>query len=208
MTAGGRVRTMDRMEHPGDTVLDAIAAQARAHPPLPLDTVQRLLVAARDQPRGSAEETLIRHHLGIALDASLARRSSGLEIGDLYQEASVAVVTAVEEYAARAGAAAGLQGYVRRVIDLHLDAAVEREEEQRRSDAAVVEDTRLLEVAEVALRHQLGRTATSLELAAALQWPAERVDLLSAMLADARAINDATLIPFLDDVDVDDGDAG
>src|SRR5205807_7672232 len=141
--------------------------------------------------------TLIRHHLGIALDASLQRGDVGLEIGDLYQEASVAVVTAIEEYAARGGAAAGLDTFLRRVVDLHLDAAVEREEEQRRTDTAVIEDTRLLEAAEVALRHQLGRPATSAELAAALQWPPERVDLLSAMLAEARAINDETLIPFL-----------
>jgi len=191
------------MDHPGDTLLDSLAAQVRAYPPLPLEATERLLAAARDEPKGTAEGTLIRHHLGIALDASLQRGDVGLEIGDLYQEASVAVVTAIEEYAARGGAAAGLDTFLRRVVDLHLDAAVEREEEQRRTDTAVIEDTRLLEAAEVALRHQLGRPATSAELAAALQWPPERVDLLSAMLAEARAINDETLIPFLDEVEED-----
>jgi len=188
-------------EDPQEAVLEGLRRQVGAHPPLPIDTVARLLAAAHDEPRGSAEATLIRHHLGIALDESLARRESGVDVGDLFQEASLAVVTAVEEYAERGGAAEGLSRFVGRVVGLHLDAAAEREAEQRRVDAAFVRDTQLLEAAEVTLRRRHGRPATTLELAAALEWPADRVELLSAMLADARALHDQTLIPFLDDVE-------
>lgn len=195
-------------EPPVDGVVDRLRAQVGAHPALPLDTVARLLGAAHDEPRGSAEATLIRHHLGIALDETLARRDRGVDVGDLFQEASLAVVTAVEEYSERGGAADGLSRFVSRVVALHLDAAVEREAEHRREDEAFVRDTRLLEAAEVSLRHQLGRPATTLELAAALEWGEERVELLSAMLADARALNDESLIPYLDDVETAREDGG
>ena len=184
-----------------DAAIEGLRQQVDAHPPLPLDIVARLLGAAHDEPRGSAEATLIRHHLGVALGEAVARRDSGVDVGDLFQEGSLAVVTAVEEYAERGGAAEGLSRFVGRVVALHLDAAIEREAEQRRIDEAFVRDTQLLEAAEVSLRRQLGRPATTLELAAALEWPAERIELLSAMLADARALHDESLIPFLDDVE-------
>jgi DNA-directed RNA polymerase sigma subunit (sigma70/sigma32) len=189
------------MEALDDTILDAIAAQVRAHPPLQQETVIELLSEAHREPRGPAEATLIRHHLGVALDGALARRDRGLDTGDLYQEGSVAVVTAVEEYAARAGDAAGLRAYVKRIVDLHLDAALEREQETKRSEEALVRDSRLLEAAQLELVNRLGREPTTVELAAFLEWTAERVDTLWAMLAEARAINDVTLLPYLDDLE-------
>lgn len=182
-----------------DTDLDAIAAQVRRHPPLPQEQVAELLGRAHGAARGDAEAALIEHHLDVALDAALSRADATLDVGDLYQEAAIAVVTAVEEYAARRGAPAGLRAYVRRVVDLHLDAAIAREVAQRESDEAFIHDIRLLEAAEVELRHSLARPATTAELSSLLGWQPERVELVSTMLAEARALNDETLIPFLDD---------
>ena len=196
------------MDGPRDTTLDAIASQVRSHPPLSLDEVADLLQAAHGDPRGLAEARLIRHHLGIALDAALARRDTLIEVGDLFQEGSVAVVTAVEEYAARVGDAAGLRRYVARVVDLHLDAAVARDTAQREANEAVVRDSRLYETAEVGLRRQLGRPATALELAAVLGWPEQRVALVGAMLADARTLHDEEILDYLDDLETDDDGEG
>ncbi len=196
------------MRDPGvDTALDSLAAQVRTRPPLPLEEVAELLGEVRREGAGDPRTALVEHHLGIALDAALARANSGVDVGDLYQEASIAVVTAVGEYAARSGDAAGLRGYVCRVVDLFVDAAVERELTERRTVEALVEDSRLLDLAEVEMRTQLGRDATSLELAAVLGWPLERVTVIGDLLAEARAQNDASLLPFLDDLDdIDDLD--
>jgi DNA-directed RNA polymerase sigma subunit (sigma70/sigma32) len=196
-----------------DTALDSLAAQVRTRPPLPLEEVADLLGRVHREGAGEASTTLVEHHLGVALDAALARAESGVDVGDLYQEASIAVVTAVGEYAARSGDAVGLRGYVRRVVDLFVDAAVEREEAERRTAEALVSDSRLLDLAEVEMRKQLGREATALELAALLGWPLERVSVIGDLLAEARARNDASLVPFLDDLDGleeldDDGDTG
>jgi DNA-directed RNA polymerase sigma subunit (sigma70/sigma32) len=193
------------MDWAADSPLDSIASQARAYPPLPLDEVEDLLHRSHGGSAGAAA-TLVRHHLSIALDAAMERRDRGLDLGDLYQEASVAVVTAVDEFAQRGGAAAGLRPYVARVVALHLDAALEREEEERRAGEAFVRDAQRYELVEVELRHQLSRTPTPVELAAALQWSVEHVETVGEMLSEARALNDEALLPYLDDADAEPAD--
>lgn len=189
-----------------DSPLDALAAQARSYPPLPDAEVAELLGRVHDR-RGApaATATLVRHHLAVALDAALERRDRGLEVGDLYQEGSVAVVTAIDEYAKRGGDAAGLRAYVRRVVDLHLEAALEREQEEKEAGEAFVRDAQRYELVEVDLRHRLGRDPTPVEMAAALEWSVEHTDTVAEMLAEARALHDESLLPFLDD-DVATGD--
>jgi DNA-directed RNA polymerase sigma subunit (sigma70/sigma32) len=191
-----------------DTPLDSLAAQVRSRPPLPLEQVTELLGRARREGDDEARAALVEHHLGVALDAALAHADSGVDVGDLYQEASVAVVTAVGEYAARDGDPAGLQAYVRRVVELHVDAAVEREETERQTCEAILHETRLLDAAEVSMRHQLGRDATVVELAAALGWSEERVGVIGDLLHEARARYDESLLPFLDDLEDESDDDG
>ena len=187
------------MDWAADSPLDAIAAQARSYPPLPLDEVDELLRRIHGTGGNAAAATLVRHHLALALDAALERRDQGLDLGDLYQEGSVAVVTAVDEYARRGGNAAGLRSYVERVVALHLDAALEREADERAAGEAFVRDAQRYELVEVELHHQLGRDATAIELAAALEWSVEHVETVAEMLNEARALNDESLLPFLDD---------
>ncbi len=188
-----------------DSPLDALAAQARSYPVLPDAELAVLLGRVHhDQGAAAASATLVRHHLAVALDAAIARRDRGLEVGDLYQEGSVAVVTAIDEYARRGGDASGLRAYVRRVVDLHLDAALEREQEEREAGEAFVRDAQRYELVEVEMRHRLGRVATSTEMAAALEWSIEHTDTVAEMLAEARALNDETLVAYLDDDAADD----
>jgi DNA-directed RNA polymerase sigma subunit (sigma70/sigma32) len=182
-----------------DSPLDTIAAQARSNPPLPTEEVAELLSRVHDSGGNAAAATLVRHHLAIALDAALARRDRGLEVGDLYQEGSIAVVTAVDEYARRGGDPAGLRDYVQRVVDLHLDAALEREMEEKAAAEAFVRDAQRYELAEVELRRRLGRVPTSVEMAAALEWSVEHAETVAEMLAEARALHDDSLLPYLED---------
>ena len=181
-----------------DTPLDSLAAQVRSRPPLPLEKVTELLGRANREGDDEARAALVEHHLVVALDAALAHADSGVDVGDLYQEASVAVVTAVGEYAARDGDPAGLQAYVRRVV-----------ETERQTCEAILRETRLLDVAEVEMRNQLGRDPTSVELAAVLGWSEERVGVIGDLLHEARARYDESLLPFLDDLEEDgDGEDG
>jgi DNA-directed RNA polymerase sigma subunit (sigma70/sigma32) len=182
-----------------DSPLDTIAAQARSYPPLPDDEVRALLERTHGSGGKAAAAKLVRHHLNVALDAAMQRREQGLELGDLYQEASIAVVTAVDEYARRHGEAEGLRRYVERVVALHLDTALAREAEERAAADAFVRDAQRYELVDVELRHQLGRVPTPVELAAALQWSVDKVEAVGEMLAEARALNDESLLPYLED---------
>ncbi|GAC1338377.1 MAG: hypothetical protein NVSMB29_04100 [Candidatus Dormibacteria bacterium] len=184
-----------------DTELDAIAAQARSRPALPISAVAPLLLQARAQPAGPAAGTLVEHHLSAALDAALARRGRGLPVGDLYQEGSIALVVAVDEYAAREGDAEGLRAYIDKVVALHLDAAIEKEATAVAAEQVVVRDAELLSAAEVRLRRELGRDATFLELGGLLMWPPERVEAVSAILHEAQGQYDMELLQYLDDVE-------
>jgi DNA-directed RNA polymerase sigma subunit (sigma70/sigma32) len=195
------------MDWAEDSPLDTIAAQARAHPPLPTEEVAALLARMKGTGGNAAAAELVRHHLAIALDAALARHERGLEVGDLYQEGSIAVVTAVDEFARRGGDPAGLREYVQRVVDLHLDAALEREAEEKAAGERFVRDAQHYELVEVEMRNRLGREPTHVEMAAAMEWSVAHVDTVAEMLAEARLLHDESLLPFLDgpdDADEDD----
>lgn len=184
-----------------DTLLDTLAAEVSANPPLDLTTVGELLAQARDDPHGVAASTLVEHHLFLSLEAALARAGAVLDVTDLFQEGSVALVAAVAAYAGEGAPAAGLRDYLRAAIASHVDAALAEAKALREDDDAFVRDSRLLEGVEVELRHRLGRDATTAELAATLSWDEERVTVMGRLLAEARARNDETLVPFLDDLD-------
>ena len=191
---------------PDDTELDAIAAQVRSRGRLANGELGSLLDEARRSPTGPAAARLVEQHLGTVLDAVLARRGQGVDLMDLYQEGSISATVAVGEYATRGGAASGLRTYVVRVIDTFLDDVIKREAAQRLADTMLVEQVKLLEVAEVALRRRLERQPTTLELAAALEWMPEAVEVVGTTLHLARDTFDAEIIDFLDDLD--DTDAG
>jgi DNA-directed RNA polymerase specialized sigma subunit len=188
-----------------DTELDALAAQARSHPPLSAVAADRLIGAARGGDR-LARESLVEHSLGAVLAEAVAHRDHGVEVTDLYQEGSLAMVVAIEEYTKRGGSGAGMAGYVRRVVAAHLDGLVAEAEAAAVEAAALLEDTRLLEIAQVALRGQIGHEPSSTELAAVLLWPRERVELIAGMVASAREAFDAEIVEFLDDDDAVDAD--
>ncbi|MBV8193978.1 MAG: hypothetical protein JOY80_00470, partial [Candidatus Dormibacteraeota bacterium] len=135
----------------------------------------------------------------VVLDESLARRDRGVDVIDLYQEGTLAAIVAVTEYSSRGGAAAGLRGYVTRVVAAHLDDAIEEVELDRKADEAFVRDAQLYETAEVSLRRELGRSATATELAAALEWPEERVTVVAEAVMNARELWDSEIVEYLDD---------
>lgn len=178
--------------------LGELEAQVDAFSPLGTEEVAALLddVRAGGSP---SRQRLVQHHLGIALDEARRRGERGVEVGDLFQEATLAVIAAVHEFALREGPPAELAAFTRRVVAAHLDATVEAAELEHRSEEALVRDAQLLEAAEVGLRRRLGRTATPTELASILEWPAERVELMAAMLASARDLYDSDIALYLDD---------
>jgi len=190
-----------RHAEPVEELLDVaeLTTQVRSYAALDDDEVGALLEDVRTSEAVSARRRLVEHHLGIALDEARLRGDRGVELGDLFQEGTLAVIAAVEEYALRGAAPAGLAEFTREVVAAHLDATVEAAALEQRSDEAFVRDAQLFETAEVSLRRRLGRSATPTELASLLEWPAERVQLMADMLAAARSLYDSDIAQYLDD---------
>jgi DNA-directed RNA polymerase specialized sigma subunit len=165
-----------------------------------------LMAESRGSPTGPATARLVEQQLGTVLAAVLARRRPDLDVMDLYQEGSIAATVAVAEYVARGGPPQGLQPYVKRLVEKFLDGVIEREAAQRVADALLVENVKLLEAADLVLRSRFEREPTTLELAAALNWTPEAVEVVGASLRLAREQYDAEIIEYLDDADDETGD--
>ena len=190
-----------------DTELDALAAQVRASPKLSTAAADALIAAAVRGDR-DAHAALIEHALSPVLAEAVAHRDRGVELLDLFQEGSLAALVAVEEYVERTGNGAGFVAYVRRVVNRHLDHVIEEHEAAVVEAAELAEDTRLLDVARVALHRQAGREPTVTELASVLRWSPERVELISGILDNARADFDSDIVQYLDDAGENGADGG
>ncbi|MGH7685364.1 MAG: sigma-70 domain-containing protein [Candidatus Dormibacteria bacterium] len=182
-----------------DGDLKSLTALVRSLPALDPAEVGRLLPAAAVS--GPQQERLVQDQLGVGLDEALARRDRGIDVIDLYQEASVAAIVAVAQYSARGGAPDGLRRYASRVIGVHLDDAIEQADLERKAHDAFVRDAESYETAEVSLRHELERSPTATEIAAFLQWPEDRVTLLAEAVTNARELWDTDIAEYLDDED-------
>jgi DNA-directed RNA polymerase sigma subunit (sigma70/sigma32) len=180
---------------------EILVAQARALPPLTADERDRLLNEVREHGKGPALDRLVEDQLAAILQEAEGRRGRGVEVGDLAQEAAIASLVAITEYAARGGKEPGLDQFVLRLAGKHMDETIELAALERASDEAFIRDAQTYELAEVRMRHELGRDATPIELAAQLGWPDERVVTVAGMLAEARARYDSEIVEYLDDVD-------
>ena len=180
---------------------DEIRAQVARYPRLSNAEEQRLL-ATHGTDRDAANRVLIEHNLHLVLEAAIARKGRGISFGDLFQEGTVGLISAVEHYKPADGA---FHARLVHVIAVTMDDVLAQTEEAQRNDEAFVIACRLLESAQRLLSERLDRPATPAELAKLLQWDEARVNVILAMLGDARTTHDQELLDYLDDLDdVDD----
>lgn len=186
-----------------DPVLASLVASLGQLPSLGGDELSTLLTAAGGPAPESARARLVEHHLNTVVDAvsSVADRAAaaGVDAADLFQEGSIALAVAVEEFARRGGQSEDLPRYVTRLVGSHLDSVIEAAEQSRASDEALIRDARLFEIAETGLRREIGREPTAVELAAVLGWASARVEGVQNLVRTAQANNDLEILAFLDD---------
>lgn len=180
---------------------EILDAKVRSLPALSEEATADLLAEVRVQGRGPALDTLVEHQLAATIELAEARHGKGVEVGDLTQEGTIAAVVAVLEYAGQGGAASGLDRFVGRLVASHMDDTIELAAIERAGEEAFVRDTEFYEAAEIRARHEFGREPTTIELAAELGWPEERVAIVGTILNDARARYDSEIIEYLDDID-------
>ncbi len=174
-----------------------IQAQLASYPWLSTEEERRLL-STHGTDRDGANRVLIEHNLHLVLEAAQARKGRGVAFGDLFQEGTVGLISAVEHYKPADGA---FHARLVHVIAVTMDDVLAQKEEAQRNDEAFVIACRLLESAQRLLSERLDRPATPAELAKLLQWEEARVNVILAMLSEARTTHDQELLDYLDDLD-------
>lgn len=176
---------------------DGYRAQVARYPRLSNDD-ERHLLATSGRERDAANRTLIEHNLYLVLEAAEARKERGVAFGDLFQEGTVGLISAVEHYQPAQGA------FHARLVDAigaTMDDILAQTEEAQRNDEAFVTACRLLESAQRLLTGRLSRPATPAELGKLLHWEEARVKVILEMLSEARQVHDDELLDYLDDFD-------
>jgi len=174
-----------------------IQAQLASYPRLSTEEERRLL-STHGADRDAANRVLIEHNLHLVLEAAQARKGRGVAFGDLFQEGTVGLISAVEHYKPADGA---FHARLVHVIAVTMDDVLAQTEEAQHNDEAFVIACRLLESAQRLLSERLDRPATPTELAKLLQWEEARVNVILAMLSEARTTHDQELLDYLDDLD-------
>ncbi len=176
---------------------DEIQAQLSGYPRLSTGEERRLL-ATHGANRDAANRVLIEHNLHLVLEAAQARKGRGVAFGDLFQEGTVGLISAVEHYKPADGA---FHARLVHVIAVIMDDVLAQTDEAQRNDEAFVIACRLLESAQRLLSERLDRPATPAELAKLLQWEEARVNVILAMLGETRTTHDQELLDYLDVLD-------
>jgi len=176
---------------------DEIREQVAQYPPLSNAEEQRLL-ATQGVARDAANRTLIEHNLHLVVEAAQARKEHGVPFGDLFQEGTVGLISAVEHYQPGDG---GFHARLVHAVAVTMDDVLAQTEEAQRNDEAFVIACRLLESAQRLLSERLGRVATPAELAKLLQWEEARVNVILEMLHGAEVVHDQELLDYLDVLD-------
>jgi RNA polymerase sigma factor (sigma-70 family) len=176
---------------------DEIQAQLSRYPRLSTAEERRLL-ATHGTERDEANRVLIEHNLHLVLEAAQARKGRGVAFGDLFQEGTVGLISAVEHYKPADG---GFHARLVHVVAVTMDDVLAQTVEAQRNDEAFVIACRLLESAQRLLSERLDRPATPAELAKLLQWDEARVTAILALLGEAQIGHDQELLDYLDDLD-------
>ena len=176
---------------------DEIQAQLSRYPRLSTAEERRLL-ATHGTDRDEANRVLIERNLHLVLEAAQARKGRGVAFGDLFQEGTVGLISAVEHYKPADG---GFHARLVHMVAVTMDDVLAQTDEAQRNDEAFVIACRLLESAQRLLSERLDRPATPAELAKLLQWDEPRVTAILALLGEAQTGYDQELLDYLDDLD-------
>ena len=169
--------------------------EAGAQKPLQPGEQDRLLKAAAGGDKAS-QDRLVAAYLPTVVRLAAARAGQGLSVGDLVQEGSIGLLSAVRDFA-RSGEP-DFVSFAEERIALQLSQAIDEE-------AAAVRDAQLLIAAaedytrtEVLLRRTLRREPSEGELAEKLEWPLERLRYVAKSVEEARRRHDEELLAYID----------
>ncbi|HKF76040.1 MAG TPA: sigma factor [Candidatus Dormibacteraeota bacterium] len=155
----------------------------------------RLLEAAGSGDR-VAQQSLTRAHLDWVTAAARERAGRGLSEADLFQEGTVGLIEAIRAF--DASRRADFETFARESVAGRMEEALQAEERAVQDSQRLVQAASDYAAAEMALRRELQRGGTAVELAQKLEWSVERVREIAQMVDDARRRHDEELLQYLE----------
>jgi len=180
-------------------VEDLTAAAGRGNQPDAAEH-QRLIEAAG---RGDqdARDSLTNAHLDWVLSAARERADRGLSQSDLFQEGTIGLMEAIENFPRSGGS--DFESFVREQVGRHMDQALGDEQKAVDDSRLLVQAAHDYVEAEISARRELGRAPSNLELAAKLEWTSQRTEEIGQMVAEARRRHDEEILQYLEAEDID-----
>lgn len=135
-----------------------------------------------------AKKRLVEGNLRAALEYAREYDGKGVLLSDLVQEANMALLMAVEEYA-KAGGETGFDSYVGQRIKKALELAVEEEQSADQTGEELAARVNVLSQIAQTLAAELGREATVEELADKMKMSVDEIQGIMKMAMDAVSLN-------------------
>ncbi len=135
-----------------------------------------------------AKKRLVEGNLRTALEYAKEYDGKGVLLSDLVQEANMALLMAVEEYA-KAGGENGFDSYVAEKIKKALELAVEEETSADQTGEELAARVNVLQQIAQTLAAELGREATVEELADKMKMSVDEIRGIMKMAIDAVSLN-------------------
>lgn len=169
-------------------------------PPLRPGELEALLpkLAGGDRRVG---ERLLEAHLHVVLASATARQGRGLSIGDLFQEGSLGLFAAIDEFPG--GGVADFERFILSKVDACLEAALGEEDEALKAERAFIVAAEDFDRVEMMLAKELRRKPTDIEIGTRLEWDAQRTAEVRVIVDEARRQHDAEILALLEPDELD-----
>jgi RNA polymerase sigma factor (sigma-70 family) len=149
--------------------------------------------ASGDRP---ARNRLLEELNYLVADAARQREGRSLEGGDLFQEGTIGLLSAIDSF--HDSGQKEFESYAREQIALRMDAALQEEDAAVERAASLVRAAEEYERGEQQTRRELGRPGTDEEVAGKLKWSLEHTRKIKEMVQEARRRHDEDILSFLD----------
>ena len=147
---------------------------------------------------------LVQHHLWMALEEATRADHPGIQVGDLFQEGTTALLKLVHGLSGESPLTpAEFRRQAREVMSAAISATLEEETAARERDEQWVRDAEVVFAADVELRGEIGAPPSDRQLADRLRWSEERVGQLRRAASEAAAQHDRELLETLEEMEED-----
>lgn len=186
-------------EHSNHRLRELAEEASRISKPTPDERRHLLEAAAEGDAR--AQDRIFRAQLESLIRQAVARAAGALSVEELFQEGSLGLLGAIRDFAG--SGRDDFDSFAQERVAEAMEAALAQEADAVAAARKLVGDAEVYELAEIAIRKDLGRPATESEIAQKLEWSVEQTRLMGELVADARRRHDEEVLRYLDPERID-----